>query len=73
VFQYETKFKQYLSTNPALQSIIKVKLQYNDRNYALEKGKFGAEMKGWTIQRLPHLGIYHIISYETKTLWHMPA
>jgi hypothetical protein len=35
--------------------------------------KFGAKMKGWTIQRLPHPGIYPIISHQTKTLLHMPA
>jgi hypothetical protein len=35
--------------------------------------KFGAEMKGWTIQRLPHLGIHPIISHQKKTLFHTPA
>jgi hypothetical protein len=35
--------------------------------------KFGAKMKGWTIQRLPHLGIHSIISHQTQTLLHMPA
>ena len=35
--------------------------------------KFGAKMKGWTIQRLPHLGIHPIISHQTQTLLHMPA
>jgi hypothetical protein len=30
--------------------------------------KFGAEMKGWTIQRLPHPGIHPIISHQTQTL-----
>jgi hypothetical protein len=25
--------------------------------------KFGAETKGWTIQRMPYLGIHPIISY----------
>jgi hypothetical protein len=34
--------------------------------------KFGAEMKGWTIQRLPHQRIHSIISHQTKTLLHMP-
>jgi hypothetical protein len=28
---------------------------------------FGAEMKGWTIQRLPHPGIHPIISHQTQT------
>ena len=28
--------------------------------------KFGAEMKGWTIQRLPHLGIHPIIVASHK-------
>jgi hypothetical protein len=35
--------------------------------------KFGAKKKGWTIQRLPHLGIHPIISHQTQTLLHMPA
>jgi hypothetical protein len=35
--------------------------------------KFGAETKGCTIQRLPHLGIHPIISHQTQTLLHMPA
>jgi hypothetical protein len=34
---------------------------------------FGAKKKGWTIQRLPHLGIHPIISPQTQTLLHMPA
>jgi hypothetical protein len=35
--------------------------------------KFGAKMKGWTIQRLTHPGIHPIISHQTQTLLHMPA
>ena len=35
--------------------------------------KFGTETKGWTIQRLPHLGVHPIISHQTQTLLHMPA
>jgi hypothetical protein len=35
--------------------------------------KFGAEMKGWTIQRLPHLGIHPITSHQMQTLLHTPA
>ena len=35
--------------------------------------KFGAEMKGWIIQRLPYLGIHPIISHQTQTILHMPA
>jgi hypothetical protein len=35
--------------------------------------KFGAEKKGWTIQRLPHLGFHPIISHQTQTLLHLPA
>ena len=34
--------------------------------------KFGAKMKGWTIQRLPHLEIHPIISHQTQTLLYMP-
>jgi hypothetical protein len=39
VFHDKTKFIQYLSTSPALQRIIKGKLQHNERNYALEKAR----------------------------------
>jgi hypothetical protein len=35
--------------------------------------KFGAKMRGWIIQRLPHLGIHPIISHQTQTRLHMPA
>jgi hypothetical protein len=35
--------------------------------------KFGAKMKGWTIQRLPHPWIHSIINHQTQTLLHMPA
>jgi hypothetical protein len=35
--------------------------------------KFGAEMKGWTIQRLSHPGAHPIISHQVQTLLHMPA
>jgi hypothetical protein len=35
--------------------------------------KFGAKMKGWTIQRLPYPGVHPISSHQTKTLLHMPA
>jgi hypothetical protein len=37
------------------------------------EAKFGAETKGWTIQRLPYLGIHSIISQQTHTLLHMPT
>jgi hypothetical protein len=35
--------------------------------------KFGAKVKGWTIQRLPHMGIHLIISQQMQTLLHTPA
>jgi hypothetical protein len=35
--------------------------------------KFGVDMEGRTIQRLPHLGIHTINSHQTQTLLHMPA
>jgi hypothetical protein len=33
-----------------------------------EETKFGAKMKGWTIQRLPHSEIYPIISHQTQKI-----
>jgi hypothetical protein len=35
--------------------------------------KFGADMAGRTIQRLPHPEIHPIKSHQTQTLLHMPA
>jgi hypothetical protein len=35
--------------------------------------KFGAETKGWTMQRLPHPGVHPIISHQMQTLLRMPA
>jgi hypothetical protein len=32
--------------------------------------KFGAETKGWTIKRLPYLGIHPIINLQTLTPLH---
>jgi hypothetical protein len=33
-----------------------------------EVSTLGAEMEGWTIQRLPYPGIHLIISHQTQTL-----
>jgi hypothetical protein len=35
--------------------------------------KFGAEMEGRTIQRLPHPGNHLINNHQSQTLLHMPA
>ena len=35
--------------------------------------KIGAEMEGWTIQRLFHQGIHPITSHQKQTLLHMQA
>jgi hypothetical protein len=39
VFHNKTKFTQYFSMNPALQRIIKAKLQHKEGNYALQKAR----------------------------------
>ena len=39
VLNEKTKFTRYLSTNPALQRIIKGKHQHKDGNYTLEKAR----------------------------------
>jgi hypothetical protein len=39
VFHDKTTFKQYLSTNPELQGIVKEKLQHKEGHYALEKAR----------------------------------
>ena len=35
--------------------------------------QFGAESKGWNIQRMPHPGIHPIISHQTQTPFYTPA
>jgi hypothetical protein len=44
-FHDKTKFKQYLSTNPALQRIIEGKLQYEEGNYTLDKARRQTQKK----------------------------
>jgi hypothetical protein len=39
IFHDKTQFTQYLSTNPALQRIIKGKFQHKERNYILQKAR----------------------------------
>jgi hypothetical protein len=34
--------------------------------------KMGAQTEGRTIQRMPHLGIHHIINQQTQTLLNIP-
>jgi hypothetical protein len=40
---------------------------------AVTETKFGAEAKGWTIQKLPHPGVHPIINQQMQTLLNMPA
>jgi hypothetical protein len=35
--------------------------------------KFGVEMEGRTIQKLPHPGIHPLYNHQTQTLLHIPA
>jgi hypothetical protein len=39
----------------------------------VRKTKFGAEMEGMTMQRVPHLEIHTIICHQMQTLLQMPA
>jgi hypothetical protein len=57
-FHDRTKFTQYLSTNTALQWIIKGKLQHKERNYSLEKAKkqsFNKPERRWLQEQNPNL------------------
>jgi hypothetical protein len=53
------------------------KIQHVDTSFLPMEGvtetKSGAKTKGWTIQRLPYLGIHPIISHQMQMLLHMPA
>jgi hypothetical protein len=72
---YYTRNLEYPRYN--LQNTRKSRRKTNVWNKIPMKGvmekKFGTKTKGWTIQRLPHLGIHPIISHQTQTLLHMPA
>jgi hypothetical protein len=52
---------------------ILLRLQNNVSMEGVTETKFGAEMDGRTIQRLPHPGIHNRISHQTQTLLHMQA
>jgi hypothetical protein len=43
-------------------------IDFDFKTLVCTETKFGAETKGWTIERLPQLGIHPIISYQTQTL-----
>jgi hypothetical protein len=40
IFRDKTRFKQYLSTNPALQRILEGKLQHKEGTYTKEKTRY---------------------------------
>jgi hypothetical protein len=42
IFQDKTKFKQYLSTNPALQRILEGKLQHKEDTFIKERTRYSA-------------------------------
>jgi hypothetical protein len=56
------KKDQSVDTSPLLRTGKKTPME------GVTETKFGAEMKGWTIQRLPHPGIHPIISHQSHTL-----
>jgi hypothetical protein len=60
------KEDQSVDTSFLLRRVDKVRME------GATETKFGAEMEGWTIQRLPHLEIHPIIIHQTQTLLHMP-
>jgi hypothetical protein len=53
---------QSVDTMPLLRIGNKISME------GVTEAKFGAETKGWTIQRLPHLGVHPIISHLMQTL-----
>jgi hypothetical protein len=61
------KEDQSVDTSPILRIWNKILME------GITETKFGAEKKGWTIQRLPYLGIHPIISHQTETVSHTPA
>jgi hypothetical protein len=50
-----------------------LKMRNNIPMEGVTETKFRAETEGRTIQRLPHMRIYPIISHQTQTLLQMPA
>jgi hypothetical protein len=56
------KEDQHVDTSFLLRIVNKVPME------GVTETKFGAETKGWTIQRLPHPGTHPIISHPTQIL-----
>jgi hypothetical protein len=62
-FSKHTKLKKKEDQNVDTLSLLRMENKIHMEG--VTETKFGAEMKGWTIQRLPHLRIHPIISHQT--------
>jgi hypothetical protein len=60
------KEDQSVDTSPLLRMGNKIPME------GVTETKFGAEMEGGTIQRMPYLEIHPIYNHQTQTLLHMP-
>jgi hypothetical protein len=65
--KHKKKEDQSVDTSPILRIGNKTPME------GVTETKIGDEMKGWTIQRLPHPGVHPIIIHQTQTLLHMPV
>jgi hypothetical protein len=58
---------------PSVDTLLLLKSGNKTPMEGVTETKFGAETKGWTIQRLPHPVADPIISHQMQTLLHTPA
>jgi hypothetical protein len=65
--KFKKKEYQSVDTSSLLRMGNKIPMQ------GVTETKFGDEMEGRTMQRLPHLEIHTIINHQMQTLLHMPA
>jgi hypothetical protein len=59
--------------NQSVETLIPFRRENKTPMEGVTETKIGAEMEGWTIQRLFHQGIHPITSHQKQTLLHMQA
>jgi hypothetical protein len=70
--QFAKHMKHKKKEDQSVDTLFLLRMGNKIKMLGVTETKFGAELKGWTIQRLPHPGIHPIISHQTQTLLHMP-
>jgi hypothetical protein len=73
MIQFAKYMKLKMKEDQSVDTSFLLRMAYKIPMEGVTETKFGAEMEGGTIQRLPHPGIHPINNHQTQTLLHMPA